>query len=290
MIVLCGGFIITCLIAGYISGQSRLTQRLRHEIVVRAEAENELRESEQRFRHVARLSTMGELVTGIAHEVNQPLSAIANYSSAANNWLVDNDRYELGEPVEEWLSQIRLQAIRCGDIIRRLRGFVMKDSESWESVDLNNVVRDSIALVSSQYRHRETLIECDLHEQGPRVQASEIQLQQVLVNLLINACDATRELDLARIHVTVKRVDNEARVTVQDNGAGIEAADTESLFDPFFSTKSKGMGMGLAISRSIVEAHRGKLWLASEPGSGATFHVQLPISSEPEVDAEAIQK
>ena len=239
-------------------------------------AEEQLREMETQLAHVSRLSTMGEMVAGIAHEINQPLSAIANFALACQN-TINAAEFEYEAPVQTWLHEVNKQAVRCGDIIRRLREFVKKGDDDRESVDLNRVVRDSIALIGSDMRDRSVIIDCRLPNPGPRVQANQVQLQQVLVNLLLNACDATSERTTPEISVYLALEDGVARLTIEDNGQGVEEATRQKLFDAFFTTKLEGMGMGLAISKSIIEAHQGSLRFEPGSPSGARFYVELPL-------------
>ena len=157
----------------------------------RKSAEQQIREMQSQLVHVSRLSMMGEMVAGIAHEINQPLSAIANFAAACKNTISTTD-HQFDAPIESWLNSVNQQAVRCGDIIHRLRTFAKKGDNKRSDVDLNDVVNDSIALISSDLRQR-SMIERNLPEVGPIVYASDVQIQQVLVNLLSNACDATRD-------------------------------------------------------------------------------------------------
>ena len=231
----------------------------------------------------SRLSTMGEMVAGIAHEINQPLSAIANYAAASRNAL-EAMKDEDNSQIATWLQHVNEQAVCCGEIIRRLRDFVTKDNDDLECVELNEVVHDSVALIQSTLRHQSVIIDCQMPESGPQVMASHVQLQQVLLNLLRNACEAALTSTTPRIIVLVDIHDGHARVSVEDNGPGVEDSDRPRLFDTFFTTKPDGMGMGLPISKSIVEAHGGSLRFDAEHSEGARFHIEFPIAETAKAD------
>jgi PAS domain S-box-containing protein len=247
------------------------------DVTERKLAEEQLRQKESQLAHVSRLSTMGEMVAGIAHEINQPLSAIANFAAAANNALAAMN-FDDESPIATWLQQVNAEAVRCGDIIRRLRKFVKKDEEDRKSVDLNQVVRDAVALIESTLHHQSITIDCKMPDSGPQVMVNQVQLQQVLVNLLRNACDAVRESTTPRINIHVDLQDGHAHLSIQDNGPGVEEHQRQRLFDAFFTTKKDGMGMGLPISKSIVEAHGGSLRFDPGTPRGARFHMELPVA------------
>ncbi len=244
-------------------------------IVARKMAETRLRDMDSQLAHVGRLKTMGEMVAGIAHEINQPLAAIANYSLASKNVLESSSAdHEL--PVVDWIQRINQQAVRCGEIIRNLRNYVKKEDDQWTWVDLNRAVNDSIALITSDLGKHGVVIECNLPNPGPKVRGIEVQIQQVIVNLLRNACDATGELPEPRVEVKIESADGRARLVVFDNGPGIDESMQARLFDPFFTTKADGMGMGLAICKTIIDAHEGKLRYARPGPVGSAFIVELP--------------
>ena len=245
------------------------------DITSQKESQLALREMESQLAHVARLSTMGEMVAGIAHEINQPLSAIANYALACRNAL-DRSEPSFDVPVDDWLEQINEQAVRCGDIIRRLRGFVKNEESERQWLDVNQVVRDSVALVGSHAGQHLQVFQCELGSAKALSMANRVQLQQVLVNLLRNAADATRGVDDAKIVVRVLEAGERISISVQDNGSGVGHEAASRLFDAFFTTKEDGMGMGLAISKSIVESHGGTLRMKTGDGPGAEFVVDLP--------------
>ena len=241
------------------------------------ESEKKLREMEAHLAHVSRLSTMGEMLAGIAHEINQPLYAIANYAQATSNLVRNADTHH--DPlIDTWQGKIKQQAERCGEIVRGLQKFVKKKDGDRHTRDLNQIVRDSIQLIKADTRYQSVSFECRPPDPGPQVYASDIQLQQVLVNLLRNACEATSEASTPRIVLDLTFESGRVRLSVEDNGPGVELSQRPHLFEAFYSTKPDGMGMGLAISRSIVEAHDGTLSFAPGTFSGAKFVIELPAA------------
>ncbi|WP_182867725.1 hybrid sensor histidine kinase/response regulator [Rhodopirellula sp. JC639] len=246
-------------------------------------SEQQLRDMEIQLEHVSRLSTLGEMVAGIAHEINQPLAAIANFAVAAKV-AIANDDCEHSVPIESWLETICDQTENCGQIIRGLRSFVKRGHGDYQWIDLNQIVQDSVNLIECNLHNHFADLTCNLCESPQMVFGNAVQLRQVIVNLLQNACDATRERESATVSINVTLGDDYARVAVRDNGAGISEQQQAKIFDAFFTTKEEGIGMGLAISKSIVEAHGGKLSFDSSP-DGSTFYVTLPLSKDrPRVD------
>ena len=238
--------------------------------------EQRLHELESQLAHVSRLSSMGEMVAGIAHEINQPLAAISNFASACSNTRASAGN-DSESQIEKWLDQIGQEAMRCGEIIRRLRNFVNKGDREYECVDLKNAIQESVDLINSGMRDQSVPIVCCLPDHGPQVFGSKVQLQQVIVNLLRNACDATTETEDPQIRVHLETDQGNAHLTVEDNGPGIDMEQRGQLFDAFFTTKPDGMGIGLAISKSIVQAHQGNLRFDPGTKSGAKFHLDLPL-------------
>ncbi len=251
------------------------------DITERARAEAELRELQEKLAHTARVTTMGEMATGIAHELNQPLAAIVSYA-----YVMRGHTENLSPPNCEMLDvleKLEGQAIRAGEIVRRLREFVKQSAAIRVQVDLNALVRDVAQFVEPDVRRSETQLV--LHCEGPVVQVliDEIQIQQVLVNLIRNASDAMLETPADERRVTVAthvRENGEAVVTVSDLGRGLDGDDFDKVFNAFFSTKQGGMGMGLPISRSIVEAHGGRLWAEPNVDRGVTFGFSLPLHAD----------
>jgi len=244
----------------------------------RLAAEESVREARERLTHVARLSTMGEMTTGLAHEINQPLTAITIYAQAAER-LAAQPSPDLGELVGA-LRQISAQALRAGEIIKRLRDLVRNRQTHEELLDLNAVVRELVVLAESDARVNNVQLVIDLAEGLPPVLGDTIQLQQVMLNLVRNAIDAVQAPGCERL-VTLRtvRVAAGVEMSVSDLGSGLDPAIRDRLFEAFATTKPAGTGLGLAISRSIVEAHGGRLaWRPNLP-RGSCFHFHLPAVS-----------
>lgn len=244
----------------------------------RLAAEESVREARERLTHVARLSTMGEMTTGLAHEINQPLTAITMYAQAAER-LASQPDPDIGELVGA-LRQISAQALRAGEIIKRLRDLVRNRQTHEELLDLNAVVRSLVVLAESDARVNNVQLVIELAEALPPVLGDTIQLQQVMLNLLRNAIEAVQAPGCEHL-VTLRTapLGTGVEMSVSDLGPGLDPAIRDRLFEAFATTKPAGTGLGLAISRSIVEAHGGRLaWRANEP-CGSCFHFNLPAVS-----------
>jgi two-component system sensor kinase FixL len=239
--------------------------------------EAEMRDQRERLAHVGRLLTMGEMASGIAHEITQPLTAIATYAQATRRMFANGINNQAA--FSEALEQIAKQAERAGDIIQRLRGFMRREETHSELVDINEQLRAVVRLADVDLRHHDTRVEWLLTTGLPAVQADAIQVQQVALNLIRNAIDAMDGAGVRSRVVTIRswRADNRnVEFSVADRGPGIRLEDRERLFAPFFTTKSQGMGLGLSISSSIVQSFGGRLWYSEAPGGGAQFNVSLP--------------
>jgi two-component system sensor kinase FixL len=255
-----------------------LSQR-RHDEEQRIAAQDAVRESRERLTHVARLSTMGEMTTGLAHELNQPLTAIAMYARAAER-LATQEQPELDEVIAA-LRHIATQALRAGEIIKRLRALVRNRQTREELLDLNGVVRELVVLAESDARSNAVRLVIDLAESLPTVLGDAVQLQQVMLNLVRNAIDAveTRSGEARVVTLRTARSGSGVEMSVSDLGTGLAPAIQGRLFEAFATTKPEGTGLGLAISRSIIESHGGRLaWRANEP-QGSCFYFNLPAIS-----------
>ena len=241
----------------------------------RRAAEQAVREVRERLTHVARLSTMGEMTTGLAHEINQPLTAITMYAQAAERY-ASQDRPELTEVLNA-LRQISAQALRAGEIIKRLRALVRNRQAHEELLDLNSVVRELAVLAESDARVNDVRLVIDLAPELPPVLGDTIQLQQVMLNLVRNAIEAVQAAGSERlVRLCTAHCQAGVEMSVSDLGPGLDPAIRGRLFEAFATTKPEGTGLGLAISRSIVESHGGQLaWRANQP-RGSCFHFQLP--------------
>jgi two-component system sensor kinase FixL len=250
-----------------------------HDITDRRRAEDEARQMQDRIAHFGRISTMGEMAAGIAHEVNQPLTAIATYAQACQRLIGSEDFSQ--EDVAAALEHIGAQALRAGEVIRRLRTFVKNREVRRELVEANRLLEDVRTLAQTDAAHHGVRLVLQPSPQQPQVQADAVQIQQVILNLVRNSIDAMLETPETRREIVLRtHVDAEGDVEfmVADRGAGIDAATMAELFNPFFTTKPGGTGLGLSISRSIVRAHGGKLWCSANPGGGARFFFTLPAA------------
>lgn len=248
------------------------------DITDRKKLEQESREHREALSHVSRINTMGEMATGIAHELNQPLTAIASYSFFAKQ--IAKQSTLISQELPETLDNIEDQSIRAGEIVRRLRNFAKKSEPVREIFDLNIIIRDVAKLVDPDIRQAGIKLSLKYDEPSLCVLIDEIQIQQVLVNLIRNAMDAILETADNRREITVTThvlQGSQAEVMVSDTGKGLPGSDLESVFTAFFSTKQEGMGIGLAISRSIINSYGGRLWAEPNSGLGVTFKFTIPI-------------
>jgi PAS domain S-box-containing protein len=242
-------------------------------------AEQQSRQHQAELVHVCRLSTMGEVATGMAHEINQPLSAIVNYANGCTRRL-QSGAGDSGALIEA-MGQIATQAQRASEIIRRLRALVGKQPPVRNRVDLNHLVREVCSFVEFETSRIGLEVALDLAAGEIPVDVDLVQVEQVLLNLVRNALDALQDVapETRRLVIHTRSTEGEAEVLVEDSGPGIPPARLPHLFDPFFTTKESGMGMGLPISQTILDNHGGRVWAESPPGGGAVFHVRLPLAA-----------
>jgi PAS domain S-box-containing protein len=246
------------------------------DITVRKRAEAQLREREAELAHVLRVGTVGEIAAGLAHEINQPLGAIANYAQGCSRRLRTGDAAPADlVPI---VDEIAHEAHRAAEVLRRLRGLVRKERPQRDAVDLNEIVHEAARLLRLEAEKRGVELAVVPDQALPSIPADRIQIEQVVINLLVNELDAVAARNGVRGRVSVRTQSGPhgVGVAVRDNGIGLEPEMTTRVFDAFFTTKAGGLGMGLAISRSIIEAHRGRLWASVNPDGGATFEFTLP--------------
>lgn len=265
---------------------SRANAELEREAAERRRAEAEVRERQAELAHVHRLNTMGEMASGFAHELNQPLAAIVNYAKGTVRRL----RQDAMAPDEilPVLEQVAAQAERAAAIIRRIRAFIRKEEPRHAALDLNKAIRDTIDLMTAEADRQGVRLALDLAESLPMVSADVIQLEQVIVNLVRNAIEAMADASTPARRVTLsttRAASGAVEVTVADTGPGLPEMGRDRLFDPFFTTKVDGLGLGLSISQSIVEAHGGRLTAETGGGVGAVFRFTLPVAKEARHDA-----
>ncbi|HJU62701.1 MAG TPA: PAS domain S-box protein [Candidatus Binatia bacterium] len=251
------------------------------DITQRKETELELRRQREELAHLTRVSTMGELAASLAHELNQPLTAILSNAQAAQRFLAANPGDV--EELREILKDIVQDDSRASEVIQRMRALVKKEELAFAPLDLASVVRDVAALVHSDAILQGVRILLEVKPGLPPVRGDKIQLQQVVLNLLLNAFDAMKDCPANEREVKVRAVLDGGRmvkVAVRDRGIGLSDDKLDKIFQPFYTTKRDGLGMGLSISRSIIDAHGGRLWAGNNPDRGATFYCTLPASDE----------
>lgn len=246
--------------------------------IERKRAEEQVRVTQAELTHVSRVTTMGELAASIAHEVNQPLGAIVGNADICLRWLSEPEP-KLAE-LREALEDIANDGRRASQVISRIRSLVKKHVPEKVPLNLSDVAREVIDLVSHEAQRKQVAITSDLAASLPPITGDRVQLQQVLLNLVMNGIEAMNETELTRRVVTIKTDLSESGVltAVYDCGVGINPTKVDQLFKAFHTTKSGGMGMGLAISKSIIEAHGGRLWAESNRQGGATFKFTLPVN------------
>jgi C4-dicarboxylate-specific signal transduction histidine kinase len=244
-------------------------------------AQEALHATEMALAHAARVATLGEMSASIAHEVNQPLAGIVTNGEAGLRWL-DRKQPELGE-VRAAIERTIRDAKRASEVVQRLRALARKTPGHRLPLDLNDVVVDSIALLQREIQNHRIVLKTDLAHDMPAVLADRIELQQVVINLMVNGMQAMEPVTdrPRRLLVRTSIETDQAMVAVQDWGNGLEPATMARLFNPFFTTREEGMGLGLSICRSIAESHGGRIWASNNDGPGATFRFALPLKPEP---------
>ena len=249
------------------------------DITERRRAEEALRNAQADLAHVARLTTMGELLASITHEINQPLLAMVTNGHTGLKWL-NRDEPNLAQ-AKNALSRIVNDGMRAGGVIRGLRALAQKAEPEHARFDINSAILEVLALTSGEIDRHRILLRTDLPADGGSVFGDRIQLQQVLLNLILNAVDAMKPIEqFARdLRVSVNHAEEGGIVVaIEDSGTGLDAATAERMFEPFFTTKPNGLGMGLSICRSIVEAHDGRLWATPRTPRGTVLRFSLGLA------------
>ncbi len=258
---------------------TRANDELKLEIADRVRAEEALRESQAVMARITRVTTMGELTASLAHEVNQPIAAAITDANTCLRWLT-RDQPDL-EEAREAAARVVKDAARASDIIKRIRSLFKKELAQRELVDINEMVRGMIELLRSEATRHTIAMRTELTEDLPRITGDRVQLQQVLMNLMMNSIEAMKDVQGTR-ELTVKSQpgqDRELLISIRDTGVGLPP-QADQIFNSFFTTKRDGTGMGLRISRSIVESHGGRLWAADNPPRGASFYFTLPRKTD----------
>lgn len=262
-------------------GDQRVFTGFIRDLTERQQTELRLHDLQDELAHVSRITAMGTLATSIAHELNQPLTAIANYVETASDMLAEPPAPEALATVREALDECARQAVRAGQIVRRLRDFISRGETERQIVPLDRMVNEASALAFVGAHGRSVEFEVDLQAGGPFVLVDRIQIQQVLLNLIRNAVQAMADTDFPHVRVSSEPgEDGMIVVTVADNGTGLSREVAARLFQPFLSTKADGMGLGLSICRTIIQAHGGKIWAGPSALGGAAFHFTVPAAGD----------
>jgi two-component system sensor kinase FixL len=256
------------------------------------ETETRLQELQNELVHVSRLTAMGEMASTLAHELNQPLSAIANLLTGSRR-LIDRGREADQAKVRDAIDRAAAQALRAGEVIHRMRDFVRRGASERAVESLSKLIEEASALALIGEKERQVDVRLDLDPRADAVFADRVQVQQVLLNLIRNGIDAMQDNGARRRVLTIgadQTEDGWARISVADTGPGIAESVRERLFQPFMTTKPQGMGVGLSISRSIIEAHGGRIWAEANPGGGALFRFTLPPAEARIVQKETLDE
>ena len=257
----------------------RINEALQAENTERKLAEETLHKTQAELAHVTRVTTLGEMTASIAHEINQPLAAVVNNASACLRWLAANNL----EEARQSAAHVIEDGHRAGEIISRIRGLVKKSPPQKDWLDINETILEVIALARSEVQGNRVALQTQLSDDVPLILGDRIQLQQVILNLIINAIEAMSGVSDGPRELQISSARDESqgvRVAVRDSGPGLDPGSLNHLFTAFYTTKPQGMGMGLAISRSIIEAHGGRLWAIANQSRGAVFQFTLPAGRE----------
>jgi two-component system sensor kinase FixL len=272
-------FPIELLIGEARMGDRRIFTGFIRDLTERQKTELRLQDLQSELTHVRRVSEISTLATSLAHELNQPLTAIANYSEGARMLVETMPRGEIADKLTNMLEATAGQVLRAGEIVRRLREFMSHGRTAYRAENLPRLITEANALALVGTREHGIEVEINLDPKAEQVLADRIQIQQVLVNLIRNGIDAMIESSRRRLHIRTCRENEFARVSVEDTGTGLDETVAARLFEPFITSKQSGMGVGLSICRTIVEAHRGRIWFEGVPTGGTAFHFTLPVAS-----------
>jgi two-component system, LuxR family, sensor kinase FixL len=265
---------------------SRVFTGFIRDLTRRQEADVRLEELQAELAHVSRVSAMGTMATSLAHELNQPLTAIANYVEAARDLLADAEHMHI-EIVREALDDAAKQAVRAGQIVRRLREFIARGESEKRIESLRALINEANALALIGIKELGIDVRTTIDPQVDKVLVDRVQVQQVLVNLIRNAIEALAHSEARHLSIdAVPDGDDMVQVSVVDSGPGLDVEVASRLFEPFVSTKEGGMGLGLSICQTIVEAHGGRIWLDLPKGGGTAFRFTL-VAANPEIDHDS---
>jgi C4-dicarboxylate-specific signal transduction histidine kinase len=242
-------------------------------------AERALQDVRMELARVSRITSLGALTASIAHEINQPLASVIMSAGAGLRWL-GAEPPNL-EEVRQGLERIRKEGARAGDVVERIRALARKAPVKVDQLDINEAIREVIALARGEITHSRVTLSTQLAEVAP-IRGDKVQLQQVTLNLILNAIEAMSDNEPRNLLIETR--ENDGRnilVSVSDSGSGFDPATADRIFEPFYSTKQGGMGIGLSICRSIIEAHEGKIWAEQNRARGSTFQFTLPVANTP---------
>ena len=269
------------------SGNRRFFTGFIRDLTERQNTEARLQELQSELVHISRLTAMGEMASTLAHELNQPLSAISNYLKGSRN-LLEGRSDENSTTIRNALDRAADQAMRAGQIIRRLRDFVSRGETERHAESISKLVEEASALALVGVKDRGIHVQFEFDPSVGLVLADRVQIQQVLLNLIRNAMDAMETSHERDLRIAITPIDKGyIRISVIDTGSGIAPEVAKQLFQPFVTTKRDGMGVGLSISRTIVEAHAGQIWVEQNPSGGTIFHFTLPAVTDGDVDSAA---
>jgi two-component system, LuxR family, sensor kinase FixL len=252
---------------------------IKEDITDDKKSEEAVRQMREQLTHAARLSTLGEMVAELAHELNHPLYAILNYAKASRNLLSEEGFPDL-ESLREWNEEIASIALSAGQVVKRLRSFAGRTESPRTACHIEEIVEEALSLFAVELRIAGITVDVSFSVAPPPIQADRVQIQQVLINLLSNAVEAmeTSPPGARKIAIGISECDAAVETAVCDRGVGLPPDSETKMFEPFVSSKREGLGMGLSIARTIVETHGGRLWATSNSEGGATFHFTLPLA------------
>lgn len=278
-------FVVCALVVSWVSSTRRQTEaalrEARDQLEIRvSERTAALMRTQTELARLSRVLSMGELTASIAHEISQPLTAVVTHGQACLEWLS-------GSPPNLEKARLSTESIvrdgtRAGAVIDRVRALFRKEAPVKDWTDLNDVVRELTVFLRNEANARRVSLHTQLSPALPNVMADRVQLQQVIMNLILNGMDSMSGNDVSEKELVIrsqKEGVGKVLIAVEDSGAGLDPETAEKIFDPFFTTKPHGIGVGLSISRSIIESHRGRLWAAARPGGGAVFQFTLPVGA-----------
>jgi C4-dicarboxylate-specific signal transduction histidine kinase len=259
---------------------SAALRSLQREVEERQQAEFKTHRLATQLTHAARVSTMGHLTAGLAHELNQPLATIVNYMEASDVEISRSSHHAESQRLQRNLDRAKYAAMRAGQIVRRMRDFVRPHATAIATTDMGSLIWEVIELCKTEIEHAAADVSVELADKPAPICVDSIQIQQVLVNLIQNALQAMHEcpVNRKRIRIATSVAIDTVQVDVSDRGHGFKTTDSDQIFAPFYSTKRDGLGIGLSVCRTIVDEHGGEIWAESAPGGGAKVLFTLPLA------------